>query len=94
MSRSRLQEPLLREIAAAFQATQARIARRIAEAPAEVASIVEDEMRGLYHGLFVIFDGGTVLADEGLVSILDEDGEPFARFLHEVCFAHWPKAEA
>jgi len=94
MSRSRLQEPFLREVAATFRATKARIARRIAEAPAEASSIVEDEMRGLYHGLFVIFDGGTALADEGLVSIVDDDGESFDRFLHEVCFAHWPKADA
>jgi hypothetical protein len=94
MSRSRLQEPFLREVAATFRATAARVARRIAESPTEASSIVEDEMRGLYHGLFVIFDGGTPLADEGLVSIIDEDGEPFDRFLHEVCFAHWPNADA
>ena len=47
-------------------------------------------MRGLYHGLFVIFDGGTVLADEGLVWIVDKDGEPFDRLLHEICFRYWP----
>ena len=94
MNRSRLQEPFLREVAATFRATKGRIARRIAEAPAEAASIVEDEMRGLYHGLFVIFDGGTALANEGLISVVDEDGDSFDRFLHEICFAHWPKADA
>jgi hypothetical protein len=90
MSRSRLQDPFIREVSASFRATKARIARRIAKAPAETASIVEDEMRGLYHGLFVIFDGGTALADEGLLNIVDEDGEPFDRFLHELCLAQWP----
>ncbi|MBI1322846.1 hypothetical protein GC170_06640 [bacterium] len=94
MSRSRLQEPFLREVASTFRATQTRIVRSIAEAPSEAASIVDDELRGLYHALFVMFDGGTALADEGLVSIVDEDGEPFDRFLHEVCFAHWPKADS
>jgi hypothetical protein len=64
------------------------------EAPANAGSVVEDELCGLYHGLFVIFDGGTALADEGLISIVDEDGESFDRFLHEVCFAHWPSAVA
>ena len=93
MSRSRLQEPFMRDIAAAFVATKARIARRIAEAPTAAQEIVEDEMPGLDHGLFVIFDGGTVLADEGLVWIVDEDGEPFDRLLHEICFRYWPAAD-
>ena len=82
MSRSRLQEPFLREVAATFQATNTRIARRIKESPTDAASIVENEMRGLYHGLFVIFDGGTALADAGLISIVDEDGNAFDRCLH------------
>jgi len=93
MSRSRLQDPFVADVAASFLATKARIARRIAEAPAEAASIIEDELRGLYHGLFVILDGGTALANEGLVSIVDEDGEPFDRFLHEICFSHWPASD-
>jgi len=37
-------------------------------------AIVEDELRGLYHGLFVVLDGGSALADVGLVSLVDEDG--------------------
>jgi hypothetical protein len=90
MSRSRLQEPFLREVAATFRAAQARIARRLAESPAtEPAEIIEDELRGLYHGLFVILDGGTALANEGLVQVVDEDGVPFDRFLHELCFGFW-----
>lgn len=92
MSQSRLQEPFMREIASTFRATRARIARRITESPSEAAVIIEDEMRGLYHGLFVVFDGGTTLANEGLVRILDEDDEPFDRFLHEICFRYWPPA--
>jgi hypothetical protein len=47
-------------------------------------------MRGMYHGILVMFDGGTSLADEGLVSIVDEDGMPFQRWLHEICFSYWP----
>lgn len=94
MSRSRLQEPFMREVVATFRATQDRIVRRIAEAPSGARSIVEDELRGLFHGLFVVFDGGTSLADEGLISIVDEDDERFDRFLHEICFRYWPVADA
>ena len=89
MSQSRLQEPFMREVAAHFMATKIRIERRIADSPSEASSIVEDELRGLYHGLFVIFDGGTALADQGLIQIADEDGDLFDRFLHERCFDHW-----
>lgn len=91
MSRSRLQEPFLREVVANFLATKARILARLAEAPRTgVAAVIEDELRGLYHGLLVILDGGSALADDGLVRLLDEDGEPFDRFLHEICFRYWP----
>jgi hypothetical protein len=95
MSRSSLQEPFMREVAASFAAAQARIARRLVGVPpAEAAAIVEDELRGLYHGLFVILDGGTALANEGLVRIRDDEGVEFDRFLHEVCFRYWPGEDA
>jgi hypothetical protein len=82
----------MREVAASFAATQARIARRLAGGPpGEAAAVVEDELRGLYHGLFVIFDGGTALADLGLLRIRDDEGAEFDRFLHEICFRYWPK---
>jgi hypothetical protein len=84
----------MREVAATFAATRERIAARIAERPAEAAAIVEYELRGLYHGLFVILDGGSGLADEGLIGVVDEDGETFDRFLHEICFGYWPRAGA
>lgn len=82
----------MRDVAASFVATRERIARRLATGEATDAMVVvEDELRGLFHGLFVIFDGGTSLADEGLVRIVDEDGIEFDRFLHELCFRFWPK---
>jgi hypothetical protein len=94
MSVSRLQEPFLRELADNFVATQRRIARRLANLdPSDTAArdaIMLDEMRGLYHGVLVIFDGGTSLADQGLISIVDEDGAAFERWLHEICFRYWP----
>ena len=93
MNRSRLQEPFMREFAANFRAVQARIVHRISDAPNEAASIIGHELRGLYHGLLVIFDGGTALADDGLVRIVDDDGIEFDRYLHEVCFKYWSFVE-
>jgi hypothetical protein len=91
MSRSRLQEPFMREVATTFLATKGRITRRLSEAhPSQAAAVIEDELRGLYHGVFVILDGGSALADAGLVRVVDDDGEPFDRFLHEFCFRFWP----
>jgi hypothetical protein len=91
MSRSDLQEPFLREYAATFHATRDRLVRRLKDASAsDSEAIIEEELRGLYHGLLVTFDGGTALADIGLVSIVDESGKPFDRFLHEICFRFWP----
>jgi hypothetical protein len=85
----------MREIAAIFRATQARIVDRLAGATAtDTVAVMEDELQGLYHGLFVILDGGTALADEGLVQVVDEDGTPFDRFLHEICFRYWPTNSA
>jgi hypothetical protein len=93
MSRSYLQEPFMKEVAATFQATARRITQRLANARAdETQAIVEDELRGLYHGMFVILDGGTALANQGLVRIADEDGVAFDRFLHEICFGFWPES--
>ena len=44
----------------------------------------------LHHGLFVVFDGGTSLADDGPIQITDENGDPFDWFLHELCPSFWP----
>jgi hypothetical protein len=68
------------------------VRRLAADQSADASAIIEDELRGLYHGLFVILDGGSALADEGLVSVIDEDGVKFDRSLHETCFSFWPAA--
>jgi hypothetical protein len=97
VAESRLQNPFLRELADTFKATEARILRRFASIAfsdaAGRAAILTDELRGLYHGVLVTFDGGTALANEGLISIVDEDGLPFIRHLHELCFRYWPTEE-
>lgn len=87
---SPLQQPFLDEIAKAFCATQLRIMKRLADTPLDASNVIEDELRGLYHGLCVILDGGTALADKGLVYLADEDGNHFDRSLHETCFNFWP----
>ena len=85
----------MRELAATFKATLARIEGSIENHrdSDEIASSVRDELRGLYHGILVTFDGGTALADEGLIQIVDEDGVAFDRYLHELCFDYWPDDE-
>ena len=94
VSTSPLQAPFLRELADNFVATQRRIARRLSQLPGTDAAardaVLRDELRGLYHGVLVIFDGGTALADQGLIRIVDEDGLAFDRLLHEVGFDYWP----
>jgi hypothetical protein len=93
MSLSRLQDIFLRELVA----TNQRIARRLADlAPADSAArdaVLREELQGLYHGVLVIFDGGTALADHGLVSIVDDRGASFDRWLHEICLKYWPTEE-
>jgi len=93
MSKSRLQERFIQEVAASFLATRERMIRQMAEEPESAAKILEHELRGLYHGLFVVFDGGSSLADEGLISIVDDSGEHFDRFLHEQCLRYWPSRD-
>lgn len=89
MKRSPLQESFMSEVAATFLAAKSRIVSRLKESPGKADEIIDHELRGLYHGLFVIFDGGTALADEGLITIADESGVTFERWLHERCFDYW-----
>lgn len=89
---SKLQDAFLRELVANFKATAMRLTRRIEsrDTDAEIEALVTDEMRGLYHGVLVVFDGGSALAEMGLIKIIDEDGVAFDSYLHEVCFGYWP----
>ncbi|WP_145284754.1 hypothetical protein [Pirellulimonas nuda] len=91
MAKSYLQDDFLRVFAAGHKVAAKRLLRRLAEAglPSEIQSqaeaIVHDELRGLYHGSLVVFDGGSSLADEGLIKIVDDEGVPFISYLHEIC---------
>ena len=95
MSKSDLQDAFLQEFAACFRATSSRILNRLDECDESnhdtAAQIVRDELSGLYHGVLVMFDGGTALADQGLTQIVDESGNAFDRYLHELCFEFWPE---
>lgn len=95
MPESVLQDAFMQELFQNFEATANRLARRLREEGGESnaadAEIVHDELRGLYHGILVVFDGGTALADKGLIQIVDEDGVAFDRHLHELCFEYWPE---
>jgi len=95
--KSYLQDEFLRVFADGHRATARRIAARITklgvspELQRGITAIVEDELRGAYHGNLVVFDGGSSLADHGLIKIVDDQGTPFARNLHEICFAFYDR---
>lgn len=89
MDKSPLQEPFMRDVANTLLATKRRILTRLQESPSEADQIIDLELRGLFHGLLVIFDGGSALADQGLISIMDESGLVFDRFLHERYLDYW-----
>jgi hypothetical protein len=98
MKASPLQEPFLRVFAFGHKATAQRMTRRIAELGIDpdtvkmIDEILNDEMRGLYHGSLVVFDGGSCLADDGLIHIVDEDGITFDLYLHEICLPYYDEA--
>lgn len=52
----------------------------------KVDQIVWWGILGIVHGILCEFDGSTSLADHGLISITDEDGNPFDRYIHELLF--------
>ena len=95
MAKSVLQDAFMREFAATFSAAASHIESKLHECSdkEEIASFVKEELRGLYHGIFVIFDGGTALADKGLIQIVDEHRVAFDRYLHELSFDYWPEGE-
>ena len=92
MLKSYLQDEFLRVFADGHRATAERIVSRLtalgipAALQQQMAEIVLHEIRGLYHGSLVVFDGGSSLADQGLIKIIDDEGTQFVRNLHEIGF--------
>ena len=88
----------MKELVLTFEATANRITRRLREeggnSEAANAEIIHDELRGACHGVLVMFDGGSGLADKGLIHIVDENGVAFDRHLNELCFQYWPEITA
>jgi hypothetical protein len=95
MSESYLQDGFLRVFAEGHKRTETRINARLKaigipiEFRDQAAAIVSEELRGLYHGSLVVFDGGSCLADVGMIEIVDDTGTPFAHNLHEIGFRHY-----
>lgn len=85
MPQSPLQDAFMKELVLTAKASQARLARKLGCDESAVA----DELEGLCHGILVTFDGGSALADHGLVSIVDENGNAFDRNLHEQLPHYW-----
>ena len=95
MPDSYLQDEFLRVFAAGHKATSKRIVSQLAplgippEFHERVSEIVHREVRGLYHGSLVVLDGGSSLADHGMIKIVDDEGTPFVTHLHEIGFRHY-----
>ena len=53
-------------------------------------AVVDELLSGLCHSLLVALDGGAELADSTSLTIQDQHGHVFKRFLHE----YWPSFSA
>jgi hypothetical protein len=58
-----------------------------ANAEEELQSVLSELLSGLIHSVLVSLDGGTVLAETTSLTVRDESGHEFKRFLHEF----WPE---
>ena len=92
MAESYLQNEFLRVFAEGHRATASRVVSKLMalglplEVRERVSEIVRDEVRGLYHGKLVVLDGGSSLADIGLIKVVDDRGVAFAGNLNEIGF--------
>jgi hypothetical protein len=99
MSESYLQGEFLQVFAEGHRATAERIVSKLESldiSPGlqqQVSKIVHDEIRGLYHGNLVVFDGGSNLANHGMIKIIDDNGAPFVTYLHEIGLRHYDEPE-
>ena len=88
---SSMQEPFLREMALNFKMSLKGIATSLdVEDDPEAMQKLEHQLQSLFHGILVTLDGGSALADEGLIYIVDESGQKFDRWLHEVYLEYFP----
>lgn len=94
MDKSPLQEIFLKEIVDGMRASRQRIINTLNELKLDAEQIqkldeeIWSEIKGLSHGILVSIDGGSAMADDGLVSLIDEEGMAFDRYLHELLFDH------
>ena len=90
MSRSYMQDAFLKELSEMATATKKRISSQVSNIDlseadkSQLNDVLTSELRGLIHGILVTLDGGSALADDGLISVVDEDGKSFDRNLHEL----------
>src|SRR5438128_733563 len=95
MPDSYLQDEFLRVFADVHRNTARHIVSRLSslgippELYEQVRTIVHDAVRGLYHGSLVVLDGGSSLANHGMIKIVDDEGTQFVTYLHEIGFRHY-----
>ncbi|NHO66757.1 hypothetical protein G8770_14500 [Aestuariicella hydrocarbonica] len=85
-----LQEIFLKNLVGTIREARQRILADIDFLPEEekkhLDAVVWEELQRLIHTFLCEFDGATPLADLGLISIVDENGQKFDRCLHELVF--------
>lgn len=90
MSKSPLQPIFLDNLTAIMRASRARVLHGLRflkeEVRVKVDEVVWKEIKGVIHGVLCELDGATSLANHGLVSVIDEEGNTFDRHLHELSF--------
>jgi hypothetical protein len=87
---SALQTQFLNEVIDGIVAAYKRLDHILKDIPIGLADKekmkekLRDELSGVAFGICVILDGGSGLADNGLIRIIDEEGNTFDRNLHEI----------
>lgn len=90
MPQSPLQDIFLENLVEIMRSSRQRVLSRAnfltKSDQTKVDQIVWWEILGIVHGILCEFDGATSLADHGLISITDEDNNPFDKYIHELLF--------
>lgn len=99
MSKSEIQEEFLNELADNIRASRCRIKKATAkwglnsQVSSHLEELIWEELQTVAHSFLVSIDGGTSLAEKGLISIFDEHGNEFDNYLHELFFDRFTEAE-
>ena len=94
---SQLQHEFLLELLNLVRSSRKRIVLGLRNLGVEnqeaIDQLVWDELKTIVHSFLVTLDGGTELAEKGLITITGDDGIEFDSFLHELVFENLDDGE-